>query len=60
MFRRILHHPQGELLSLAQNYLLIVMLHWLQSIRYIMGRFYNVVYDYLMICNQCNNITISR
>jgi len=32
VFRLILHHPKGELLSLAQNYLLIVML--LQSIRY--------------------------
>ena len=29
---RILHHPHGEILSLAQNYPLIVMLlHWLLS-----------------------------
>ena len=34
MFRQKLQHPQEELLSLAQNYLLTVMLlHWLQSIR---------------------------
>ena len=38
MFRRKLHHPQGEILSLAQNYLLIVMsLHWLQDIRCIIS-----------------------
>ena len=31
---RILHHPHGELMSLAQNYLLNVMLlHWLLSKR---------------------------
>jgi len=35
MFQHILHHPQGELLSLAHNYLLIVMLlHWLQIAKY--------------------------
>jgi len=29
---RILHHPHGELISLAQNYLVNVMLlHWLLS-----------------------------
>jgi hypothetical protein len=33
MFWRIPHHPQGELSSLAQNYLPIVMLlHQLQSV----------------------------
>jgi len=35
MFSHISHHPQGGLLILPQNYLLIVMLHVLQSIRYI-------------------------
>jgi hypothetical protein len=46
MFRRIMHHPQGGLLSLAQNYLLIVMLRRLQSVRNITCGFYNVTYNY--------------
>jgi len=48
MFRCIMHHPQGGLLSFAQNYLLIVMLRvrWLQSVRYITCEFYNVIYIY--------------
>ena len=47
MFWHILYHPQGELLSLAQNCLLIVMLlHQLQSIKYITCWFYNVIYNY--------------
>ena len=50
MFRHILHHPQGELLSPAQNYVLIVMLlQWLQNIRYINCGFCNVT------CNYYNN-----
>jgi hypothetical protein len=34
IFQRILHRPQGEFLSTAQNYVLILMLlHWLQNTR---------------------------
>ena len=45
--RHILQHPQGELFSLAQNCLLIVMLlHRLQNIIYIICEFYNVIYNY--------------
>jgi hypothetical protein len=45
MFRRIMHHPQGALLSFAENYLLILMLRWLQSVRNITCEFYNVIYN---------------
>lgn len=55
-FWRTLHHPQGELLLLALNYLLIVMLlQWLHNIIYI--KWYMI---YRMLCKPYNNITISR
>ena len=46
MFRHILHHPEGEPMSLAHNYLRIEMLHLLHSIRCIIHGFYNVIYNY--------------
>ena len=47
MFRHTLQHPQGESLTLAQECLLIIMLlHWLQNVRYATCGFYNVIYNY--------------
>jgi hypothetical protein len=51
----LLHHPQGELSSLAPNYLLIVTLHWLQSIRYIICEFYNL-FTIILCC--VTNVTL--
>ena len=64
MFQRIPHHPQGELLSLAQNYMFIVMLlHWLQKAKYCSNNCnkHCKTHIWFILCfNQCNNITISR
>jgi len=46
VFPRIMHHPQGGYFPFAQNYLLIILLRWLPSVRYITCRFYNVIYNY--------------
>ena len=55
MFRRILNHPQGEFLSLAENYVLsLMLLHWSQSMIYIyhmcgLQRYLQLL-EYLTLC----------
>jgi hypothetical protein len=66
MFRRILYHPQGKPMSLAQNCLLIVMLwHWLRNIKYFLHNFNSVcvylvgaVKIYLFLNNQPDALII--
>jgi len=47
----VLVHPGGEILTHAQNYIyiymvIVMLLHWLTSIKYIICGFYNAIYNY--------------
>ena len=62
MFQCVPHHPQGELLLLAQNlsaYCNVVTFITKHKI-YHMIYIYALYMIYLMLCNTCNNNTISR